>query len=390
MTAFSVSGQTTDSLKPADSVRPASCIRYPWPEYRAFQDITTDTLGPRVLSLHMRSTAFFRNNEYKNRFVPGYSLGGVFVEPLLEYRPDAATTIRAGVHLLKYYGRDTLDRILPVFRIQFDASEHISLLFGTIHGTTNHGLIEPVQGFEDYLINNYENGMQVLVNYPQFKSDIWLNWEQFIKKGDPVPEIFTAGTNNEFRLATWKGVMLSAPFSAVLQHVGGEIDSYWIPGGTRMNLVYGLRFHMEVVDRFFTGLYGVQNFVDFVEVNPGSHITIPNGHGNYSRIGFETRIGDFEAGYWNAKDYNSPHGHPLFLSASMKEKGYYQASREMLVLKYQFERDLTRYLKLAIRIEPYYHFDTGRMDHSWGVYLVLNEGFFLAGPGGRRFRPSPE
>jgi hypothetical protein len=69
---------------------------------------------------------------------------------------------------------------------------------------------------------------------------------------------------------------------------------------------------------------------------------------------------------------------PIFLSVSLKNPTYYQATREMLVLKYQFQRNLTDFLRIAFRFEPYYHFDTGRMDHSWSIYMVLDEGFFLA------------
>jgi len=350
----------------------------PWPEYPAFQVIHQDTFGTGTLSLQVRSTAFFKNNEFKNPLCPGYTLAGLFAEPVVAFRPDEKTTLRGGFHLLKYYGRDTLDRILPVMSVQFDVSRHFSMIFGTIYGTVNHGLIEPVQNLENYLINNYENGIQLLFNYPSVRSDIWLNWEQFIKSGDPFPEIFTVGIHVDFTLADWQGISLTAPFSSVIRHAGGEIDTYWGPSGTKLHLVYGLRLHLSLQDLFFTGMYGIQNFVDFVEVNPDDRITIPYGHGNYSRIGFETRIGNFEAGYWKSTDFDAPLGQPLFLSVSRKYPGYYQAGREMLVLKYQFERDLSRFLKLAVLIEPYYHFDIRRMDHSFSVYLLLNEEFFMA------------
>jgi hypothetical protein len=356
----------------------AQVINPPWPEYSAFQNFGRDSLEPGSLSLRIRSTAFFKNNEYKNNFSPGYSLSGLFAEPVLEYHPDAKTTIRGGVHLLKYYGRDNFDRVLPVISIQHDVSEHFSMLFGTLNGTTNHGLIEPVQDFEDYLINNYENGIQFLLNYPSFRSDIWLNWEQFIKKDDPFPEIFSMASNSEFRLFDWQGLSLSVPFSTVFRHTGGEIDKYWIPGGTRLNLVHGLRVHLDVEDPFFNSLYAVQNFIEFIEVNPGNHITIPYGHGSYTRAGFETSIGSFEAGYWKSSNYNAPRGNPLFLSVSEKDPLFYQISREMLVFKYQYRYDLTDYLRFAFRFEPYYHFDTGRIDHSWSVYLILDEGVLLS------------
>jgi hypothetical protein len=352
---------------------------FQWPEYKAFQSpVQMDSLVPGSLSLRVRSTSFFKNNEFKNPFIYGQSLVGLFFEPVFEFHPDGKTTIRAGAHLLKYYGRDAFDRILPVISVRYDATEHFSMVFGTIYGTVNHGLIEPLQDFEDYLVNNYENGIQFLFKYPDFKSDVWLNWEQFIKLGDPFPEIFTAATNNEFRFFSLKNLTVSAPFSAVFRHTGGEIDSYWVPGGTKLNVVHGLRAELNFPKGFIRNMYGVQNFLEFIEVNPGSHITIPWGHGSYTRAGISTKIGSLEAGYWTSSDFTSAHGMPMFLSTSIKDPNYYQASREMLTLKYQFTKELTRYLNFVFRFEPYYHFDTGRMDHSWSVYLKLDEEFFLA------------
>lgn len=365
-----------DSLKP-ENLKPGPPLK--WPEYQAFQSpVQMDSLVPGSLSLRVRSTSFFKNNEFKNSFIYGQSLVGLFFEPVFEFHPDARTTIRAGAHLLKYYGRDSFDRILPVISVRYDATDHFSMVFGTIYGTVNHGLVEPMQNFENYLLNNYENGIQFLLNYPDLKTDVWLNWEQFIKVGDPFPEIFTAGINNEIRFFNWKNLSLTAPFSAVFRHTGGEIDTYWIPGGTKLNVVHGLRLSLSTQRSFVREIYGVQNFLEFIEVNPGSHITIPWGHASYTRAGISTRIGSFEAGYWLSSDFTAPAGMPMFMSTSLKDPTYYQATREMLTLKYQLKKELTRYLNFVFRFEPYYHFDTGRMDHSWSVYLVLDEEFFLA------------
>ncbi|MFH0761591.1 MAG: hypothetical protein V2A67_08830 [Bacteroidota bacterium] len=377
-TAMPVSGQTTDDRRGTSDSLQSPVIRYPWPEYSAFQNFQHQAPEPGSLSLSIRSTAFFKNNEYKNSFIQGYSLSGIFAEPVLEYHPDAKTTIRGGAHLLKYYGRDNFDRILPVISIQHDVSEHFSMVFGTLNGTSNHGLIEPVQDFENYLINNYENGIQLLFNYPSCRTDIWLNWEQFIKKEDPFPEIFTIASNSDFRLFDWQGLRLTVPFSSMFRHTGGEIDTYYGPEGTRLNLVHGLRLDLQVTDPFFNSLYAIQNIVESIEINPNDYVTIPFGHGSYTRVGFETKIGNFEAGYWKSTDFNAPHGNPIFQSVSDKYPSYYQAGREMLVLKYQFRCDLTDYLRFAFRLEPYYHFDTGRIDHSWSVYLILDEGFLLS------------
>lgn len=363
------SGQTADSVKAV----PVDRSVIPWPEYGAFQEFSkNDSATAGSFSIRLRSTGFFKNNEYQNDFVTGYTLVGINFEPVLEYHADARATLRGGAHFLKYSGRDNFDRILPVLSLQYDQSDHFRFIIGTLYGTASHGLPEPVFDFENYLINNYENGLQLLFKYPYFRGDIWLNWEQFLKKGDPFQEKFTTGINTLFRMAGSDHFRLTAPFSAIFRHQGGEIDDTNLPASTRMNLSEGLRAEVIFGNGFFKSLWASQLYFQFQEINPGWQVTVPYGNGSYSRIGLITGIGSLEAGYWSSHNFISPHGMPLFQSVSQKDPEFYQPYREMLVLKYQYETNLTGYLRLAIRIEPYYHFDTRRIDHSWGVYLIFN------------------
>ena len=349
-----------------------------WPEYSAFQiPPRQESILEKSLNFRLRSTGFFKNNEYSNPFVTGSSLVGIFFEPVLEYHPDAKTTIRAGAHLLKYHGRDQFDRKLPVLSLQFDATDHLSLIFGTINGTVNHGLIEPMQDFESYLINNYENGLQLLLNYPRIRSDIWLNWEQFLKPGDPFQEHFTVGANSSFMLLNTKKFQITAPFSAVFRHKGGEIDTSPLHVTTYLNMVQGIRLNRILLNSFFKSAAISQHLVEFVEINPGNQVETPYGHAFYSRISLDTKIGSLEAGYWKALDYFSPHGMPVFQSFSPKDSLFHQPNRELLVIKYQYELNLTGFLKFVFRFEPYYQFDTGKIDHSLGVYLILDDAFFI-------------
>lgn len=350
-----------------------------WPEYAAFQTPwREDSIIPKTLNFRLRSTAYFKNNEYKNPFLTGSSLIGIFLEPSLVYHPDAKTTISAGAFLLKYQGEDKFDRVVPTLSLQYDATDHFTLIFGTINGTINHNLIEPLQDFENYLTDNYENGLELLWNYPQFRSDLWLNWEQFLKPGDPFQERFTAGSNSTFLLFDSKRFQITAPFSTIFRHMGGETDATNLPASTRVNLVEGLRLNWQVSHSFVKSLGVAQNYVEFLEIHPRDQVKIPYGHGSYSRFFLDTKMGSFEVGYWKAHNFISSHGMPIFMSVSQKDPLFLQSDREMLVFKYQFERDLTRYLKIALRLEPYYHFDTGRIDHSWSIYLMLDNEFLIA------------
>ena len=119
-----------------------------------------------LLDLRVRGMGFFRNSEFRNSLAIGTSMAGASLEPVLEFRPEARTTLSAGVHLLKYAGRDNFDRVLPVIRYQYKPSERFTLIFGTLYGSATHWLPEPVFDFEQSLINDYENGIQLLLNFP--------------------------------------------------------------------------------------------------------------------------------------------------------------------------------------------------------------------------------
>ncbi len=369
-------------LKPADSISAARQTELRsqilWPEYSAFQiPYRRDTIIAKTLYARMKSTAWFKNNEFKNDFVTGSSLVGIYFEPVVEYHPDAKTTIRAGAHLLKNHGSDQFERKVPVLSLQYDATEHFSLIFGTINGTVNHGLIEPVQDFENYLVNNYENGLQLLWNYPQFRSDLWLNWEQFLKPGDPFQEHFTAGSNSAFLLVDSKNFTVTTPLSILFRHKGGETDATNLPATTQVNMMEGLRLNWTLENSFVKSVALAVNYVEFMEIHPADDVKVPYGHGSYSRFFLDTKIGSFEAGYWKANNFISPHGMPMFQSVSQKDPLFLLSDRQMLVLKYQFERKLTDFLKFAFRFEPYYHYDTGRLDHSWSLYLIFDDEFLI-------------
>lgn len=328
--------------------------------------------------IRIKNANFFKNNEYANEFKIGSSITGLFLEPTLDYYASSKTRIRAGVHFLKYYGRDDIDRAAPILTVQHAVSNNINMVFGTIFGTANHGLKEPLFGFEKYLVDNYENGMQFLFDYPSFIGDIWLNWEQFIKEGDPFQEKFTAGTNMYFDLYKGSHIRLGVPFQALFRHQGGQIDNTNLPADTQSNLLQGIKFQWLRTDGFFKYFNLEQDWCQFLEINPRSSIEITQGYGFFSTLSFGTKVGEFSLGYWNSSDFNAPHGEQLFLSTSAYNPDFYMTGREVLSIKYQYHYSINNFLDFVLRIEPYYHFHSDRLDHSISVYLLVNKDFFLS------------
>ncbi|NLO68187.1 MAG: hypothetical protein GX098_06415 [Bacteroidales bacterium] len=331
-----------------------------------------------LLDLRVRGMGFFRNSEFRNSLAIGTSMAGASLEPVLEFRPEARTTLSAGVHLLKYAGRDNFDRVLPVIRYQYKPSERFTLIFGTLYGSATHRLPEPVFDFEQSLINDYENGIQLLLNFPSFKSDIWVYWEQFIKAGDPFQEMFTAGMNSSIVFYDSPNLQLSTPLITLFRHQGGEIDSTDLPASTRLNLVQGFRADFTFGKRFFRSAWANFLWMEFTEVNPGGHVTIPYGHGTWCQAGVKTSLGNLEAGYWRGVNFIAPHGMPLYQSVSQKTGQLTEPERRMITMRYELDQQLTPYLRLLLRLEPYYDLNSNRIDHIWTACLAVDGSFFLA------------
>lgn len=349
-----------------------------WGEYALFQEnYRIDSSRNKQIYFRFNNSNFFKNNEYQNDYVIGQSLVGLFVEPRLDFYAGPKTRITAGAHFLKFHGTDKFDHIKPIFTLHHQAGKYLDILFGTLMGTSNHGLLEPIIGYENYLNKHYENGMQFLFSYPKFKADFWLNWEQFIHQNDPFQEKFTAGGHMKMPIVKKSNWNLHADIQMLFRHKGGQIDSSDLPAGTQSNISPGINFTRRFESPFFKTFSLSQYFIGAFEINPGDHLDITQGMSQYSLIGMDTKIGMFRMGYWKGKDYFAPHGEALFLSVSQYNPEFYSTNRRMITFKYQIHKKLANIVDIAFRFEPYYHIDTGRLDHSWSIYLLFDNDFFL-------------
>lgn len=78
----------------------------------------TDSIRPNELSASIRSTLFFRNNEYNARSVKGYTLPGARVSAFASYSLPAAHGVKLslGVSTLNYWGGKSLSGRYRLFR----------------------------------------------------------------------------------------------------------------------------------------------------------------------------------------------------------------------------------------------------------------------------------
>jgi len=61
-------------------------------------------------------------------------------------------------------------------------------------------MIEPMYGFDRYIEENVESGIQFLYHNSHYRGDLWLNWQKFIEFNDPQKEQFSVGYTSEISI----------------------------------------------------------------------------------------------------------------------------------------------------------------------------------------------
>lgn len=111
------------------------------------------------LRLSLYSFTFFKDNEYFNKIVDGYTLFGTQLNPQLVYYPTKDLRLEAGVFLWKDFGNPELKQVRPTYRATWTVNKH-QFILGNIRANLNHNYIEPLFNFERVMLNPLEEGLQ--------------------------------------------------------------------------------------------------------------------------------------------------------------------------------------------------------------------------------------
>ena len=336
----------------------------------------------KTLNFRVESSSFFKNNEYFDNFAYGYTGLGFYVKPTLEYYFTPGIKVKAGVYLLKYSGRNNFSQVIPIFSVQYKMAKSLELVMGNIYGTVNHQLAEPLFRYDRYFQQHIEYGFQFLLNTATIHSDLWLSWEHFIMVGDTAQEHLVVGSSTLFRVFRHrKGLSVSIPLQFIIAHKGGQLaPPPHKPLSTIFNGLAGIRLtyrfsaesSLEFAPQFL--LYRGLHLPGPAEAN---HQPYKNGWGSYTTITYQYQRLHVMAGYWYAERFISPHGEYLFQSVSEIHPSYSQEKRQLLTTKIWINKTIYRSIKLEARFESYYDLMKHNFDYSYGLYLVMNESFFL-------------
>ncbi len=349
---------------------------YPPSFYRNTQ---LDTNWENSIGFRVENSNFFKNDEYFNNIIQGYTLIGWFVNPKFVYYPAKNTRIEAGAHLLKYDGIDNFTKVLPTLSVQHKLSKSVDVILGTLHGTTNHQMIEPVFRYEYFFTDNVENGLQFLINKKRYWGDIWINWQNFIFKGDDDQEIFTLGLSNKFFLTKPESRhQLTIPIQILFVHHGGQINETKKKLQTINNNALGLSYSYKFAGGFFDQIGAEQYYALFNDMSGGGYQTpYLLGYGIYSVVFAKAKGFILNGSWWYSDHYISQRGHPIYQSKSTRYTNYYEQYRAFVTGRLMYENEVIEGLNVGAGVELYGNLYDYTVEYWYMFYINFNRDFFI-------------
>lgn len=317
-------------------------------EYR----IRPDELRTGELYLSIHNFNYLRNYEFFNRFQDGYTLFGTQLEPQLVYYAHPRLVLTAGVHLRKDFGNAGIYKTYPLFSLKYNKG-NFTMVNGVLEGNIEHRYIEPVFDFERKITEPVEYGTQFIFDNPSFFLDAFINWKRMIYKPSPEQEQIYAGGSADISILRTGNISLSLPAQLLAFHQGGQIDTIPDPLQTLLNSAAG--FKVEISTPGFLKNIRTENYiVGYKEFSPTKQQPFSKGHGLYLNIGADSHYGSLTASYWKGNGYISSAGMPIFQSVShqIDHPGYSEQLRELLFIRYAYQKQLVPNLFFDFRVEP--------------------------------------
>lgn len=346
---------------------------------RAFEDrLALEPADSGKLFVGVNALGFFKNNEYRQTIIEGYTLFGYQFQPFLSYHLAPNLRIDAGAFLQKDFGNEAYSTAAPTFTLKWRKGD-VAILFGTLEGSLNHRLIEPLYDFERVLNRRLETGVQFLLQRDGLFADAWIDWQYMQYWNDPRQEQFVAGLSIQKRILKWKSGSLEIPWQVVALHRGGQLDVAGQPIQTVVNTAAGMvlnTVHDGFVKESMVSAYYV--FDKDVSLTKQPYI---DGDGIYLNAGITTAWGlEIMASYWQAREYLSVQGGQIFPSISPQDGVTLQPSPHLAMVRFLYTYPVADGLTLSARYEPYYDLAFKTFQYSYGFYLNYRARYFLAKP----------
>ena len=332
-----------------------------------------DTISNKRLYFNFKNLNFLRNNEYFNPVVTGETLFGNQISPSISYYPNKYVRLEAGVFLQKNFGETDYAQIQPIYTVRYQRDSS-SITFGNLEANTQHGLIEPLYAFETTFRSHLEYGLQLKHKARKYKAELWVDWQAVATQRGKKQEEIWAGLVAEAKLYQKKSSSIDFALQMTVKHKGGQNLNLNIPATNAINIATGITWEWKNPNKGFARNFRTENYYLLArqEFLVDTLATQRNGDAFYANVSMQTTKGDFVVSYWLGNGFDSPTGGDLYKSYPRYPDGVYQAQRQLLFLRYSKQWVLSKGVSLVLRLEPYYDLMNKILEHSEGLYLIVN------------------
>ena len=353
------------------------------------------------LYLDIDATGFFYNVENQLPFAKGYTAPGIRFSPTLIYGLNDRTLLRAGVNATLIAGCDSIHELRPILSLTYMPSQHLTLVAGTLYGSTDHRLDMPLYDPQRWIYHRLEEGIQIVTRYNHWRSDTWVDWWHYLVPNTADQEYFTFGSDHTFNIfssktntfnqiiyppdtadPTWaylqsSGWTLNIPATFLAHHRGGELKTIDTTTLTHFNERIGLRCGHRVARQYVDHSYSRQWSLDvpvyFFHLSTHS----ANGYAFYPSTtfewqhqrGFQELLILAQCGYWHGNGYQSYFGLPSFNSTALLAPTADARVRNMITFGLSAEHTYRQNTQVGLSAQLFYDLAFKQLDFTIGLYL---------------------
>jgi hypothetical protein len=336
-----------------------------------FEPASPDSMENRSFALSLDHLNFLKNNEYFGKIVDGRTFFGLHAIPRLHYQAHPRFRIEGGLFARKDYGAKGFQQLDPVFTARYMAGPN-QILMGTLDGGLEHNLIEPLYDFENQLIRRLEYGFQWKHKSAKWRVDAWLDWRNMIYPNSSEKEQLVGGLVLEPTLYEGKRTKIQLSFQGNAYHRGGQIDTLNQPLLTWLNGAAGLRIRTIPGHGIILKHLEFQGYsVGFRDQSNQKSFDFSQSASLYINLKAKTLWFDLMLSYWQGNNFVSYQGGALFssLSSGIKNQGYFEAGRQLLIIRLLKDWQIAPNIWISARLEPYLDLKSNSWEFSHGLYF---------------------
>ena len=338
------------------------------------------------LRISLYAFTFFKDNEYFNKIVDGYTLYGTQLNPQLVYYPTKDLRLEGGVFLWKDFGNPVLQQVRPTFRATWTKGKQ-QIILGNIRPHLHHNYIEPMFNFERVMLNPLEEGIQFRYNGTRLQVDQWVDWQRQQYRYSNFQEEVAGGISSSYRTSRdgsrWH---VAIPFQFTAIHHGGQIDTLDKPLKTAFNEALGIEARYKLAGRNVQAVRVSGYVLGFQDYSfTRGQFPFKYGRGLYLNATLETRYADVMLSYWQGSRFISPLGGDFYQSASrtVSNPDFLDRERRLLFVRLMRDFRISDAAALTARVEPVFDFNTRVLDYSLAMYLNFRQEWLLGNIGKR-------